>query len=71
MSHFAFIVYFLIMVGIDKIYFGLQGGYYFDYCTFSAYAQAFLYKTTSLRLVYDKIDNADFLNIGLHYTLYR
>ena len=56
---------------IDKIYFGLQGGYYFDYFTYSIYAQGFLFKTTSLRLVYDKIDNADFLNIGLHHSFYR
>jgi hypothetical protein len=54
-----------------KIYFGFQGGYYFDYYTYSAYAQGFLYKTISLRLVYDKIDKADFLNLGLHFSFYK
>ena len=50
---------------------GLSAGYYFDYLTCSAYLHGRFHKNISYRLAYDRIDNCNFLNIGLNYLLYR
>lgn len=56
----------------QKIYTGISIGYYFDYFTYAAYLQGFVYKNKiGMRLNYQKIDNYDFLNLGLNFTFNR
>jgi len=52
-------------------YFGASVGYYFDYFTYSAYIHGRINRNIYYRLTYDRIDNHDFLNVGLSYLFNR
>lgn len=55
-----------------RLYSGVSVGYYFDYFTYSAYLQGFLYKNkVGLRLNYERIAKYDFLTLGLNFTFDR
>lgn len=57
---------------LQKVYGGIMIGYYFDYFTYNAYLQSFIYKNQlSIKANYERIDKYDFLNIGLNYTFER
>jgi hypothetical protein len=57
---------------IFKTYGGFMVGYRFDYFTYKAYLQSFIYKNSiSLRANYERLDNYDFLTLGLNYTFER
>ena len=56
----------------SKLYSGISVGYYFDYLSYSIYFQGLIInKNISYRLTYDKIDNYNFLNIGLNLLFNR
>jgi len=55
----------------SRLYSGISVGYYFDYLTYSIYLQGFANRNISYRLSYDRIDNYDFLNIGLNLLFNR
>jgi hypothetical protein len=53
----------------QQLYSGASLGYYFDYFTYSVYLQGFVLRDfMSLRLAYNRIDNFDFINLGLNFT---
>lgn len=55
-----------------RLYTEILCGYYFDYWTWSAKMQGFIYKNLiSVGVKYDRIDTYDFLNIGLNFTFER
>jgi hypothetical protein len=55
-----------------KLYSGLSVGYYFDYFTYSANIQGFVYKNLiGIRLNYERIDKFDFFNVGMIFTFNR
>jgi len=52
-------------------FYGASVGYYFDYFTYSAYLQGRITRQLYYRLTYDRINNHDFLNVGLSYAFSR
>lgn len=60
------------VLSYSRLYSGLSVGYYFDYFTYAAYLQGFVYKKIiGLRLDYERIDNYNFFNLGLSFTFNR
>jgi hypothetical protein len=56
----------------SRLYSGVSVGYHFDYFTYSAYVQGFMYKhKLGYRLQYENIGKFDFLKLGLIYTFTR
>lgn len=55
-----------------KLYFGISGGYYFDYFTYGAFVRGFIYKKiVSVNFDYDRIEKYNFINVGLGLTFKR
>ena len=51
------------------IFYGFRADYFKDYWNYSAFVQSLIFKDhLSLRLVYDRLENYDFFNIGLSYV---
>ena len=55
-----------------NLYYGITAGYWINYFTYNIYFQSFIYKhKLSLRANYERIENFDFLNIGINYIFNR
>lgn len=62
----------LKVIAYRRLYYGLTIDYFFDYFAYSASLQFFVYKDIiSLRMDYERINNYDFMNIGLNFTFKR
>lgn len=56
----------------QKLYWGISSGYYSNYFTYSGFIQGFIYKNRiSINLHYNKIEEYEFINLGLNITLKR
>lgn len=61
-----------IQKSYEKFYFGASTGYYFDYVTYSAHFQSFLFKSNiGFRLEYENIHNQNFLTFGFQYSIVK
>jgi hypothetical protein len=56
----------------NKLYYGFMISYWFDYITYNIYFHSFVFKSKiSIKGNYERINNFDFLNIGVNYTFKR